>query len=165
MCMGLADLITDAVTYTRLRDGAIPVSNEGAKAAYVAILCFGAATTAVALAYRLHNVRSVRAHLHEFGRQGPKVTDSEARQQAHQHDWEMAQTQRTKVVLLLELLSVAAQGAGCTVSGVGWMCGLHAAPVLRAWMPLHCRFAYVQPQHLSHLRRQRSRPNGVNVRH
>ena len=114
MCMGLADLITDAVTYTRLRDGAIPVSTEGAKAAYVAILCFGAATTAVALAYRLHNVRLVRAHLHEFGRQGRKVTGSEARQQAQQHDWEMAQTHRTKVVLSLELLSVAAQGAGCT---------------------------------------------------
>ena len=121
MFFGLADLITDAVTYTRLRDGAIPVSNEGAKAAYVAILCFGAATTAVALAYRLHNVRLVRAHLHEFGRQGRKVTGSEARQQAQQHDWEMAQTHRTKVVLSLELLSVAAQGAGCTASCVGWM--------------------------------------------
>jgi hypothetical protein len=152
VCMGLADLITDGVTYTRLLDGTIKVSNEGFKAAYVAILCFGAVTTAVALAYRLRNAGLVRAHLHEFGRQGREVSRSEARQQAQQHDWEMAQTYRTKVVLSLDLLSVAAQGAGCTANCVGWMCELHAAPVLRAWMPMHCRFAYVHPQYLSDIR-------------
>jgi hypothetical protein len=34
-----------------------------------------------------------------------------ARQQAQQHEWELAQTHRTKVISMLALLSVATQGS------------------------------------------------------
>ena len=111
VCLGLADLITDAITYARLRSGDVAVPNEGYKAAYAAILSVGAVTTVLSLLYRLRNAHIMRAHLREFGQQhGQTENTSEARQQAQQHEWELAQTHRTKVISVLALLSVATQG-------------------------------------------------------
>ena len=120
-CLGLADLITDAITYARLRSGEVAVPSEGYKAAYVAILCVGAVTTTVSLAYRLRNARLVRAHVLGLGEQGrAKGLDhcahgrtanaSEARQKEQQYQWELEQTHRTKVLLSVSLLTIVAQG-------------------------------------------------------
>jgi hypothetical protein len=108
--VGLADVITDGITFARLRSGDIPAPNEGYKAAYTTILCVGIVTTALSLAYRLRNARLVRAHVLELSMQGRTVSVSEARRQAQQHKYELAQTHRTKVVASLALLSIAAQG-------------------------------------------------------
>ena len=108
VCLGLADLITDAMTYARLRSGEVAVPNEGYKAAYAAVLSVGAVTTALSLLYRLRNAQIMRAHLRE---QGWTENTSVARQQAQQHEWELAQTHRTKVISMLALLSVATQGS------------------------------------------------------
>ena len=112
-CLGLADIITDSITYARLRSGDVAVPNEGYKSAYVVALCFGVVTTALSLAYRLRNARAVRAHVRELGEQGRTIASasaSAARRQAQQNEWELAQTHRTLVILSLALLSVATQG-------------------------------------------------------
>jgi hypothetical protein len=55
----------------------------------------------------------MRAQVLELGKQDHQAsaTGSAARRQAQQHEWELAQTHRTKVILSLALLSVVAQGA------------------------------------------------------
>ncbi len=111
VCLGLADLITDAITYARLRSGEVAVPNEGYTTAYAAVLSVGAVTTVISLLYRLRNAHIVRAHLRELGEQGRAESTSVARQQAQQHEWELAQTHRTKVISMLALLSVATQGS------------------------------------------------------
>ena len=111
VCLGLADLITDAITYARLRSGEVAVPNEEYKAAYAAVLSVGAVTTVLSLLYRLRNAHIVRAHLRELGEQGRTESTSVARQQAQQHEWELAQTRRAKVISTLALLSVATQGS------------------------------------------------------
>ena len=111
VCMGVADLITDAFAYARLQSGQIWVPNEGYKVAYVVILCFGGVSTGMSLAYRFRNARLMRAYMLELGKQAQKASTSAARQQAQQYEWELAQTHRTKVILSLTLLSVMAQGA------------------------------------------------------
>ncbi len=111
VCLGLADLITDAITYARLRSGDVAVPSEGYKAAYAAVLSVGAVTTVLSLLYRLRNAHIMRAHLRELGEHGPTASTSVARQQAQQHEWELAQTHRTKVIAMLALLSVATQGS------------------------------------------------------
>ena len=111
VCLGLADFITDAITFARLRSGEVVVPNEGYKAAYAAVLSVGAVTTALSLLYRLRNAHIMRAHLRELGEHGRRESTSVARQQAQQHEWELAQTHRTKVIAMLALLSVATQGS------------------------------------------------------
>ena len=113
MCMGVADLITDGIVYARLASGDVAVANEVYKAAYVAILCFGAATIGLSLAYRVRNGLLVRASLFELDLRGrtASASTSEARRLVQQHEFELAQTHRTQVILALSLLSVVAQGA------------------------------------------------------
>ena len=111
VCLGLADFITDAITFARLRSGEVVVPNEGYKAAYAAVLSVGAVTTALSLLYRLRNAHIMRAHLRELREQGRAESSSVARQQAQQHEWELAQTHRTKVIAALALLSVVTQGS------------------------------------------------------
>ena len=111
VCLGLADLITDAITFARLRSGEVAVPNEGYKAAYAAALSVGAVTTVLSQLYRLRNAHIMRAHMRELGEQGRAEKTSVARQQAQQHEWELAQTHRTKVISMLALLSVATQGS------------------------------------------------------
>ncbi len=112
--IGLADVITDGITYARLRSGDISVPNEGYKAAYTTVLCFGVVTTVLSMVYRLRNAALVRAHVLELGKQGRAASVSEAGQQAQQYEYEIAQTHRAKVILSLALLSVAAQGETAT---------------------------------------------------
>jgi hypothetical protein len=123
VCLGLADLITDGITYFQLASGDIAVLNEEYKAAYIAILCFGAVTTVLSLAFRLRNARLMQAHLLELGQQRRTVGASEARRQLQQNEWELVQTHRTKTTLSLSLLSVVVQGMRD--------CGRHSAPELR----------------------------------
>jgi hypothetical protein len=78
------------------------------------VLCLGVVTTALSLGYRLRNARLMRAHMLELGQQGRSVRISEARRRMQQHEWELAQTHRTKVVASLALLSVTAQGRTAT---------------------------------------------------
>jgi hypothetical protein len=106
--MGVADLITDYIAYARLTTAVV---NEDYKAAYVVLLCFGAVTTTVSMAYRLRNAQLVRAHLLQMGQQRRAAKTSEARRQVQQHEYELAQTQRSKVTSSLSLLTVVAQGA------------------------------------------------------
>ena len=108
--IGLADVVTDGITYGRVASGDIAVPNEGYKAAYTTVLCFGVVTTTLSLGYRLRNAILVRAQVLELGQQAHALSVSEARRQAQQHEWELVQTHRAKVVASLALLSVAAQG-------------------------------------------------------
>jgi hypothetical protein len=108
--MGLADVITDGITYARVVSGDIVSPSEGYQAAYTVVLCFGVVTTTLSLGYRLRNARLMQAHMLELGQQGRAASVSEARRQAQQHEWELAQIHRAKVVASLALLSVAAQG-------------------------------------------------------
>jgi hypothetical protein len=140
--IGLADLIINGITYSRLQSGTVAVPNEGYKAAYTTALCFGVVTTVLSLGYRLRNARLVRAYVLKQGQQGRAVSVSEARRHAQQHEWELAQTHRTKVVASLALLSVAAQGKatnltvtlctqGCitTIVGLSSHAGMHVRTV------------------------------------
>ena len=109
--MGVADLITDALAYARLRSGEIKVSTDVYHAAYSVVLCFGVVTTVLSLGYRLRNARLMRAYVLELGKQDQKASVSAARKQAQQHEWELAQTHRTTTIASLALLSIVAQGA------------------------------------------------------
>ena len=114
--MGVADLITDALAYARLQSGEIKVPNDAYHAAYAVVMCFGVVTTVLSLGYRLRNARLMRAHVLELGKQGQKASVSAARKQAQQHEWELAQTHRTKIIASLALVSIVAQGA-CDARG------------------------------------------------
>jgi hypothetical protein len=98
------------MAYARV-SGDLVVQHEGLKTAYQAILCFGVVAVLLSLAYRLHNARLVRVHVVGLGQQGRAVRVSKARRQARQHEFELAQTHRTKFILSLTLFSVVAQGA------------------------------------------------------
>jgi hypothetical protein len=113
VCLGVADLITDALAYARLQSGEIAsaVPNDAYRAAYAVVLCFGVVTTVLSLGYRLRNARLMRAHVLELGKQDQKASVSAARKQTQQHEWELAQTHRTKSIASLALLSIVAQGA------------------------------------------------------
>jgi hypothetical protein len=109
--MGIADIVTDGIACARLLHGDVAVVNEGYRAAYLTILCFGTVCTAVSLAYRLRNAHLMRAHVRELSQVRRTGSASAARRQAQQHEWELEQTNRTKAILSLGLLSIAAQGA------------------------------------------------------
>jgi hypothetical protein len=111
VCFGVADIATDAIVCSRLLHGDVEVPNEGYTAAYVAVMCFGVVAAAVSLAYRLHNARQVRAQLQELAKFGRIVSATAAQRQAQRHEFELAQTYRTKAILSLSLLSIAVQGA------------------------------------------------------
>jgi hypothetical protein len=108
--IGVADILTDGIAYSRLLNGDVKVPHKGYYVAYATILCFGVITIALAIVYRLRNARLMRAHMRELGNTDPAATVSAARRQAQQHEWELAQTHRTKAILSLGLLNVAAQG-------------------------------------------------------
>ena len=114
--MGVADLITDVLTYARLKSGETVVPNDLYHAVYAVVLCFGVVTTVLSLGYRLRNARLMRAYVLELGKQDHKASVSAARKQAQQHEWELVQTQRTKIIASLALLSIVAQGA-CDTRG------------------------------------------------
>ena len=116
VCLGVADLITDVLAYARLQSGEIVVPNELYHAAYAVVLCFGVVTTVLSLGYRLRNAHLMRAYVLELGKQDQKASVSAARKQAQQHEWELAQTHRTKIIASLALLSIVAQGA-CDARG------------------------------------------------
>ena len=116
VCLGVADLITDALAYARLQSGEITVPNDVYHAAYAVVLCFGVVTTVLSLGYRLRNARLMRAYVLELGKQDQKASVSAARKQAQQHEWELAQTHRTTIIASLALLSIVAQGA-CDARG------------------------------------------------
>jgi hypothetical protein len=80
------------------------------------VLCFGVVTTVLSLGYRLRNALLMRAHVLELGKQGQIASASAAGKQAQQHEWELAQTHRTKVISSLALVSMVAQGA-CDARG------------------------------------------------
>jgi hypothetical protein len=111
VCLGVADLITDVLAYARLQSGEIVIPNELYHAAYAVVLCFGVVTTVLSLGYRLRNARLMRAYVLELGKHDHKASVSAARKQAQQHEWELAQTHRTKIIASLALLSIVAQGA------------------------------------------------------
>ncbi len=106
--MALVDLTTDGVTCAKLLRGEIAISNDAYKYGYVTILCFGVVTTAVSLAYRIHNARLVRDHIRELRQQDRRI--SAAQRQAAQHEYELKQNHRSKVNLSLSLMTVAAEG-------------------------------------------------------
>jgi hypothetical protein len=124
LTLGLADFITDALTCDRLLRDDFPAPNRNYKAAYATVLCVGAVTTAISFGYRVRNAYLVRKQLREhvdyMGEQlreqrqrlGPRQDAAcAAQRQAHQNEWELVQTHRTKVALSLALSSVAAQGS------------------------------------------------------
>ena len=157
--IGVADILTDGIAYSRLLNGDVQVPHEGYYLAYATILCFGVITTALAIVYRLRNARLMRAHMRELCKPDQAAKVSTARRQAQQHEWELAQTHRTKVILSLGLVSAAAQGPSPLQASCMYRPSSHGASVLRdfctAAAGAGCRFADVCPQYLSHRRQQR----------
>ena len=167
VCIGLADIITDGIAYALLTHGNTG-TNEGLKTSYLAVLSFGVVTTVLSLGYRFHNARRVRAHVRELSEQKGRTASfrsasfrSAARRQAQQHEWELSQTHRTKIILSLGLLSVATQGLLARreprirpePGGEHSRCDVGAAAV--------CRSSDVDPQWLCHVcQNTRERHNG-----
>ena len=83
----------------------------------------------------------------ELLQQDKTVVIIAARRQSQQNEWELAQTHRTKVILSLELLSLAAQGA-LPQSELVPDARDEAAFIRRRWL---CRSADVDPQLLYRL--------------
>jgi hypothetical protein len=107
----LANLITDGIVFSHLLRGDLRVSTQAYTAAYATLLSFAVVATVISVAYRITNARLVQAHVRQLAPQSHPLAAKEAHRHAQQHEWELAQTHRTKVTLLLSLLSVAVQGA------------------------------------------------------
>ncbi len=122
VCIGLANIATDGIACARLLHGEFAVPNDVYKAAYVAFLSLGVATTALSLTYRLKNARQVKGQLLELSQQRLIVSPSRARQQQQQNEWERVQTHRTITISSLALLSIAAQGAMPLLAAFGGHC-------------------------------------------
>jgi hypothetical protein len=136
VAIGLADLITDGIACSRLLHGDVAIDDEGYKTAYVTFLCLGVVTTAISLAFRLRNALLMRAHALKLSQQRRALSGSAARRQAQQHEWELAQTGRTMVVLSLALVNVASQGPDTR-------CGqIHGLNSTRLWLQVcRCRLS------------------------
>jgi hypothetical protein len=115
VCMSIANLATDGIVFRLLLRGDLKVSTEIYMVAYATIMCFGVVATVLSLGYRIRNACLMRAQLKQraphLGSQGEPLANSDARHQSQQHEWELVQTHRTKVTLMLSLMSAAAQGA------------------------------------------------------
>jgi hypothetical protein len=118
MCMSIANLATDGIVFRLLLRGDLKVSTEIYTVVYATMMCFGVVATVLSLGYRIHNACLMRALLKQqrapqLGPQleGEPLANSDARHQSQQHEWELVQTHRTKVTLMLSLMSAAAQGA------------------------------------------------------
>jgi ABC-type branched-subunit amino acid transport system substrate-binding protein len=108
----LADLATDCITCYRIQRGDVKAATEGYQAAYATVLAFGVVGTAVSVTYRFQSALLVRDHVQALVlRQGRAEVMSETRLKAEQHEWELAQTHRTKVWLMLDVMTILAQGA------------------------------------------------------
>jgi len=137
----LADVITDGIACSRLLHGDVSVAAPKTyTVVYIVLLCLGVVATGVSVAYRLRNARWMNSDLKELGQISARFTESDSglqrqksivrlggrrsscrqqrdvdvRRQAQQHEWELAQTHRTKVSATLEVLSIFFQGA-CAV--------------------------------------------------
>ncbi len=106
----LANLITDCIVFRQLLRGELKAPTEAYTAAYATLLSFAVVATVVSMAYRITNARLVQTQVRQIAPQGHVLAAKEAHRLVQQHEWELAQTHRSKVTLLLSLLSVAAQG-------------------------------------------------------
>jgi hypothetical protein len=106
----LANLISDGIVFSHLWRGDLKVS-EAYSTAYATLLCFAVVATVISVAYRISNARLMQTHVRQLAPQSHTLAAKEAHRQVQQHKWELAQTHRTKVTLLLSLLSVIVQGA------------------------------------------------------
>ena len=121
----LADVITDGIACSRLLHGDVSVAaTKTYTVVYIVLLCLGVVATGVSVVYRLRNARWMNSSLKELGQSSARFTESDNklqrqkskdfRRQAQQHEWELAQTHRTKVSAALEIFSILVQGA-CAV--------------------------------------------------
>jgi len=110
-CMALANLITDGIVFDTLLHGGHKISTEIYTAAFATVLCFGFITTALSFGYRIHNARRIQAQLHQLDPRAQAVAAEQAHRQAKQYQWELLQTDRTKVTLSLSIMTLIAQGA------------------------------------------------------
>ncbi len=166
----LANLITDGIVFSHLLRGNLKVSTEAYMAAYATLLCFAVVATVISVAYRIRNARLVQANVRQLAPQSHPLAAKEAHRQVQQHKWELAQTYRTKVTLLLSLLSVIVQGApgseklvrtSATLTGRrARACACLASPCVResSSMPVcRCRSAHLCRELLSDIRRRQHR--------
>jgi hypothetical protein len=130
----LADIVTDGIACSRLLHGDVSVAaTKTYTVVYIVLLCLGVVATGVSVVYRLRNARLMNSSLKELAQISARFTESDSelqrqkskdqlggrqqhdfRRQAQQHEWELAQTHRTKVATTLEVLSILLQGA-CAV--------------------------------------------------
>lgn len=129
--MSLADLTTDGLACASLLRGDVEAPHEGYKVAYLTFLSLAVTTTALSLSYQLRNGLLLRSQLLELD-EPTRTTSAGLRRHltgpagsnrprelspyetllrhVQQNEWELVQTHRTKVMLSLALLNVAAQG-------------------------------------------------------
>jgi hypothetical protein len=130
----LADLITDGIVFSHLLRGDLKVSNEAYTAAYATLLCFAVVANVISVAYWIRNARLVQTHVRQLAPKSHPLAAKEAHRLVQQHEWELAQTHRTKVTLLLSLLSVIVQGAPGSANSVrasAKLTGRRAPPICR----------------------------------
>jgi hypothetical protein len=136
MFTALANLLTDGIVFGQLLRGELKASTEAYTAAYAALLCFAVVATAVSMAYQISNGRLVQTHVRQLAYQSHVVAAYEAHREVQQHEWELAQTHRTKVTLLLSLLGVVVQGAPASAKLVHASAKLTGRRALQICLPL-----------------------------
>ncbi len=133
VCMSIANLATDGIVFRLLLRGDLKVSTGIYTVVYATIMCFGVVAIVLSLGYRIRNACLMRAQLQQrapqLGPQGEPLANSDARHQS-QYEWELVQTHRTRVTLMLSLMSAAAQGANvaCKPVSNGCSCKLRMQP-------------------------------------
>jgi ABC-type branched-subunit amino acid transport system substrate-binding protein len=118
LMLELADVVTDAISCSRMLNGDSQVS-ELYRIAYTTILICGVAGTILSIAYRIRNARLVARRVEHLGRSSrtlaARLSDSAdvsaIKQQLQKYEWELAQTHRSKVSACLALMTVGLQGA------------------------------------------------------
>ena len=118
LMLELADVVTDAISCSRMLNGDSQVS-ELYRIAYTTILICGVAGTILSIAYRIRNARLVARRVEHLGRSSStldaRLSDSAdvraIKQQLQKYEWELAQTHRSKVSACLDLMTVGLQGA------------------------------------------------------
>jgi hypothetical protein len=108
--LDVADVVTDGFTLNRILRGEVQAATQGYQAAYTTVFAFGVVGVVVSVTYRVRSALLVRDRVRALVLRQGREEMSELRVKVERHEWELAQTHRTKVWLLLALMTIGVQG-------------------------------------------------------
>lgn len=108
--LDVADVVTDGFTVVRILRGEVQAATQGYQAAYTTVFAFGVVGVVVSVTYRVRSALLVRDRVRALVLREGREEMSELRVKVERHEWELAQTHRTKVWLLLALMTIGVQG-------------------------------------------------------